>query len=994
MKKFIVFCLMLIVTVSLGVTVWYFVRDNEELVINMEPYVYINKDDNLEVDATLKNAKVGNELIITSLNPEVLEEISWSPNPNIKAFEAKRGGAAILEIKVKKGNISPVYIEVAVGDGSKETPFFIDTEEKLLNIGKDTFKASDNYILMQDISLTNSIKPILNDGEFTGTFNGNGYSINDLKIETADGVKNAGLFAKISETGIVTGLTLQNVSVDGQFETAGSIAGINNGTINRCYVLGGTVRSTYQTTDAGSTVGGICGVLKYSNSNVGRVDRCFSNVSVMGTENIGGLVGYNNGAIVINSYVALEDSNVIKTLRNDSNVGGLVGLVSNLEAKTAIVKNCYSLGTVAINDGLTASTIKKGSLIGYNKEISINSSNLLMGLYTDSSSETFANHQYNRTFNENQTAEKINYRGLGVFEKDSDNKVIPAKLISYVSKKLEDKTDKITWDFKDVWLLNATTGYPELNKNGASVPDDVNFIYKPETISNWNDLLNFSNAVKNGTALPYYILTADITISGEFTPIGAVKPFDGILEGNGKTIKNVNIPYSIITSSTVKNYAGLFAKTTSNAVIQNLTVENVTISEGAKFAGSIVAYNEGAIRNCKVTQSVKDNSGYNVIASYAAGGIAGINLGVIDNCKVENQSIAVKGAKETSTRFVGGISGSNGTSNSSQAATIKNSSVVNSSVGDVLDKTGFDSGYDYNFKKNFNNIKYYVGGISGANYYLINSNYVFESDIYANEYSYYGEAAGIVAYTKSDTLIKENFAELSQNRVLGGSITGFIAGGLACEQYGRAEYNQIGCGNESKIDESTGIPVKYKTIIKGAEIAGLSNRLYIGARLFNCFSGSHLLNTQNGTGHSAGMTNVVDYYAYNRWFGEESVYGEFGQIFSICTFENNTYKHSRYDCTMDYRKETQFIRTNRDTGYGNNLVWANTGNVWYDDSGDFVGFYDSRMQNLTRLSSLEEATEDLASVFSNYGFDMSAWTQEVLQYPQLNNVPKISEIDE
>ena len=142
------------------------------------------------------------------------------------------------------------------------------------------------------------------------------------------------------------------------------------------------------------------------------------------------------------------------------------------------------------------------------------------------------------------------------------------------------------------------------------------------------------------------------------------------------------------------------------------------------------------------------------------------------------------------------------------------------------------------------------------------------------------------------------------------------------------------------------------------------------------------------------MTNVVDYYAYNRWFGEESVYGEFGQIFSICTFENNTYKHSRYDCTMDYRKETQFIRTNRDTGYGNNLVWANTGNVWYDDSGDFVGFYDSRMQNLTRLSSLEEATEDLASVFSNYGFDMSAWTQEDLQYPQLNNVPKISEIDE
>ncbi|MGN1208249.1 MAG: GLUG motif-containing protein, partial [Christensenellales bacterium] len=541
MKKFIVFCLMLIVTVSLGVTVWYFVRDNEELVINMEPYVYINKSDNLEVDAFLKNAKVGNELIITSLNPDVLEEITWTPNPDIKAFEAKKGGAAILEIKVKKGSIAPVYIEVAVGDGTKETPYFIDSEAKLLSIGNDAFKANDNYILMQDISLTQPIKPILNDSEFSGTFNGNGYSIKDLRIETNEGVSNAGLFAKISETGVVTGLTLSNVNIDGQFETAGAIAGLNNGTINRCFVTGGIVRSTYQTTDAGSTVGGVCGTVKYSNANVGRVDRCFSNVSVYGTENVGGLVGFNNGAIIINSYVSLEDSNVIKTMKGNSNVGGLVGLVSNLESKTAIVKNCYSLGKVVVADGVSSSSVKLGSIIGYNKEISINSSNLLMGLYTDSSSVVMINHEFNRSFDENQEAEKINYRGLNAFEKDSDNKVVVSKLISYVAKKLENKTDKVLWDFTNVWVLDATTGYPVLNKNGASVPDDVNFIYKPESIANWNDLLNFASAVKNGTALPYYILTSDITISGEFTPIGAVKAFDGIFEGNGKTIKNLNI---------------------------------------------------------------------------------------------------------------------------------------------------------------------------------------------------------------------------------------------------------------------------------------------------------------------------------------------------------------------------------------------------------------------------------------------------------------------
>jgi len=352
MKKFIVFCLILIVTVSMGVTVWYFVRDNEELVINMDPYVYMNKGDVLEVDAKLKNAKVGNELLINSLNENVLV---W--NPYLKAFEAEEGGAAVIEIKVKKGDITPVYIEVSVGNGMKDTPYYIDSEAKLLSIGEDVFKADDNYILMQDITLSNSIKPLISNGKFTGSFNGNGYSIKNLKIETSENVSNAGLFARIGEKGVVSNLTLSNVSVNGQFETAGAFAGVNEGTITRCNVVDGEVRSTYVNSEnsTGASVGGICGVVSYSNSNVGRIDRCSSNVSVVGTENIGGLVGVNDGAIVINSYAKLPNNNYIQTLQNNSKIGGLVGLNTYKEQTTgekvsATIKNCYVLGKVSFGD--------------------------------------------------------------------------------------------------------------------------------------------------------------------------------------------------------------------------------------------------------------------------------------------------------------------------------------------------------------------------------------------------------------------------------------------------------------------------------------------------------------------------------------------------------------------------------------------------------------------------------------------------------------------
>ncbi len=1030
MKKFIVFCLILIVTVSLGVTVWYFVRDNEELVINMEPYVYMNEGDVLEVDAKLKNAKVGNELIISSLNPNILAK---AEGYGFNSFQAQEGGAAVIEIKVKKGDIAPVYIEVSVGNGSKSAPYFVDSENGLKNIGSGVFKSSSNYILMQDISLSESFTPLINDGVgFSGSFNGNGYSIKNLKIESADGVENAGLFAKIAETGVVSNLTISNPNINGQFASAGAIAGENNGTITRCYVIDGQVQSTLST---GASVGGVCGIVRYSNSNIGRVDRCFSNISVIGTENIGGLVGKNEGGIIINSYVRVAENSSVKTISGNSNVGGLVGLVTYFgESKCATIKNCYILGSVEIAEGIDETTVKAGKIVGLNNEISAESYNNLMGLYTETSAgsskvQELANHTFTPEFVNVDTdinkTKRINFRGFyAQFPKDSLGNIETKSLVSFVSKIQNQGTDLVAWDFVNVWLVGTEDIYPVLNKNGANVPDELNTINDPSLIHNAEELrekialINYNGtdasqiALAQEAANSFFKLADDFNsaeVIGEISPIGTVRPFNGTFEGNNKTLTGIIISTSVISKS--KGCAGLFANTSVNALIQNLTIKDITIGEGASYAGAVVANNEGTIRNCTVTQDAKNPEKINVIASYSVGGIAGKNMGTIDGCKVINQNIVSKclvedgQVKEDAQRFVGGIAGLNGAANSSSTATIKNCGVSTSIVKDSLIKTEFDADLDYDFKKNFSNVKYCVGGICAANFYLVDYNYLLETDVAMNEFSKYGEVGGIVAYSKSDTLISANVAEITRNKFLGGSITGYIASGLVCELYGKTEFNQIGCANEYKIDEENGgLQVAYKTVIKGAEIAGLAGKLYIGAKMFNCFAGSHILNTMNGVGHSAGFCNVNEYYAYNRWFGEDSVYGEFGQLFSICTFENNSntswnVHHNRYDCTMDYRKETSFVRTDRDTGYGNNVIWVETSDCSYDDSPEITSFNDSRQMNVKRLQTLDQAKPDpldetnmIRSTFAAYGFD-SAWELKDRIYPHLTNLPIIEGVE-
>lgn len=125
-------------------------------------------------------------------------------------------------------------------------------------------------------------------------------------------------------------------------------------------------------------------------------------------------------------------------------------------------------------------------------------------------------------------------------------------------------------------------------------------------------------------------------------PLGYPKCFYGILDGNGKTIKNVNT--GSFCSATMYNndryvYGGLIYVANAVTVVKNLTVENIVldmkadqaVATGQKriFAGGIIGYVAGScitVENVKVNGlTVNLNSTDNATQQIYWGVISGIN---------------------------------------------------------------------------------------------------------------------------------------------------------------------------------------------------------------------------------------------------------------------------------------------------------------------------------------------------------------------------------
>lgn len=311
------------------------------------------------------------------------------------------------------------FIRALSGDGTGGSPYVIADVYGLQGIASDTTTQAASYNLNNNINAAvtsnwNSGAGFIPVDTYSGTFDGQGFTISNLYINRSTSSDWTALFGK--NNGTIQNVGLTNVSIAGGGEV-GALAGDNFGTITNSY-------STGNLSSIGSA-GGLVG------RNYNSITNSYSTVNVSATSGsvYGGLVGENTGTID-NSYSL---GNVVVT--NGLIVGGFVG--QNVLG-TGVITNSYSAGYVPTNNNSAV-----GGFAGYNNSGVINTS--------------FWN-----------TATSGQSSGIGVDAGTTNN--LSGQTTSTLMTQATYTTAPYSWDFATVWNIVAGQSYPYLRAIYSATP--------------------------------------------------------------------------------------------------------------------------------------------------------------------------------------------------------------------------------------------------------------------------------------------------------------------------------------------------------------------------------------------------------------------------------------------------------------------------------------------------------------------------------------------
>ena len=261
------------------------------------------------------------------LDVQVTESINWS------ATNTGSGGITLHCTYDENTNTYTVY-----------TAEGLNTWAEKANADPNT-----NCTLATDITLTDEWEPIGNETynyEYTGTFDGNGHAIRNLR---QDGdYELGGLISHIGTDGCVKNLILSEVNINNTYNGysisyVGAVTGYNEGTISNCEISG-SVSQTSVDGNLGSLVG----------NNTGNIEYCRSSATIHCDRSnyyVGGLVGYHNSAST-SSFV--RGCSFSGNISGGYNVGGIIGWCPYFYTVIA----CYSTGTLS-------NEYNKGGIVGF-----------------------------------------------------------------------------------------------------------------------------------------------------------------------------------------------------------------------------------------------------------------------------------------------------------------------------------------------------------------------------------------------------------------------------------------------------------------------------------------------------------------------------------------------------------------------------------------------------------------------------------------------------
>lgn len=764
MKKFLIFLVSIVVVVCVGLTTFYFMKNDEIIVIETKE-IYVNAGDTItleELGFSRQKASKKTTFNYNAGGEDVKSAVCFDDSKGYYVVNGSVAGDVNLVITTSNKKYGEFTVTVHIGNGAKETPYYVFNETDLTKIGAD-YALNASFKLMNNITLSPNFAPIgfsqLDNKYvgFSGNFDGNGKTISSLDLKDST-YSNAGLFSSINSGAVVSNLTIANSSISGAYANAGILAGEIAGSVNRIAILSSKVLSSSNNANIGALAGGISGSAQLTYAN--NVVVTAGSESAVKDVNVGGLFGKINQATVKACYV--NNANISTDASSTGKFGGFAGefvvndSVGSIQQSYANVNSDYiNLG--AFLGGISAnSTVKAedsirfliGNAVVLNGKNVVTAGNYNSAIFTnfvDTAKSTYLINSF-ATQGEMQIFAETN--GLVFYAINS--------------------TDVVYWDTEYIWQT-SNSGLPTLrltkldpsSPSGEYFRKDLTENEINETTSTFDSV--FSGDVENTK----FLLLNDVTISNH-TPANLKNvTFDGnnktitlaLNNKNGEnlglfgkldncTIKNLNIVITGVTANAT-NVGAVAGTVLSSDSVSSSSLENINITfqncgdiTATNFGGVVAVAEKTNIKNVSVTGLNVASNIFNVGGAVAelksdatidgvkvnatlsgtknVGGVVANNFGSITN--VNNSNVIINYNSTESDAHLGGISAEN-TGKILKSEIIVEINIISASSsiyaggasainnGEIANVTIYGNGISVDET----NAKVYVGGVVATN---------------------------------------------------------------------------------------------------------------------------------------------------------------------------------------------------------------------------------------------------------------------------------------
>jgi hypothetical protein len=508
-------------------------------------------------------------------NPYTFMNVGWDfvgqiDGPSDIWAEPNDGGYPILWWQQ---SLLPDLPAFSGGTGVADNPYLISKAEDLNLIGSNPRLMRSHFKLISDINLESVDIFTIGTREFPfcGFFDGNGKRILNFNCFSTD-KSYVGLFGCVSgPQAEIKNLGLIEPYINaGTGDYIGSLVGSVNGTINCCYVEGGTITG-------GQYIGGLVG-------HASNISNCYSSITVRGDSFVGGLggsIGY-----MIHCY------SISPVVGDGMSIGGLVGSGTG-------INSFWDIET----SGQTTSGAGKGLTTG---EMQMASTFLGWGVCGSENLWTIdEGNDYPRLSWENQHGQVIESIEISDFMQGTGAANDP--FLIYTPEQLN--------------MIGIF--FCEWNKH-FKLMDDLDLFDYPE---NWFNMIGSSlpfTGIFNGN---------DHTISNFKSYYDGERHFIGLfgfVSGHDAQIKNLGLIDPDINAnrgSSISSLVGFLEK----GVVIDCYVEGGNVVGGSEVGG-LVGSNLATITNSRSSAQVQGGEGPMGISSCDIGGLVGSNWGTINYC--------------------------------------------------------------------------------------------------------------------------------------------------------------------------------------------------------------------------------------------------------------------------------------------------------------------------------------------------------------------------